>query len=54
MPVFKSKQSKVIIKCPQCGNSDLSEGETRAGSTEYKCEKCGHIDYFMKDALEKV
>lgn len=48
---FKNKGGH-YIKCGGYGGTEFKEGETLRGVTAYICQKCGHVDYYLKGVLK--
>jgi predicted RNA-binding Zn-ribbon protein involved in translation (DUF1610 family) len=53
--VFRRKQPKTVLTCPQCGSADLYYETALITGYKYHCKKCNYIGAFVieKDIEEK-
>jgi len=52
--VFKKREQKTVLTCPQCGSADLYYEAALITGYKYHCKKCGYIGAFVieKDVSE--
>ena len=55
LPVFKRRDLKTVLTCPQCGSADLYYEAGLITGYKYHCKKCGYIGAFVieKDVEEE-
>lgn len=45
--MFKKREQKTVLTCPQCGSADLYYEAALITGYKYHCKKCGYIGAFV-------
>lgn len=45
--MFKKREQKTVLTCPQCGSADLYYETALITGYKYHCKKCGYIGAFV-------